>query len=86
MVVFPVSSKSWLQPVLDELANSSFPQAAHLRKWIKEALPTFKLNRHDDLRAQLDAMEFEEAWAGSVLHDEFMEWPTRGMHGGGYFV
>ena len=33
--------------------------------------------RMETARQELSAMHFEEAWAGSVLHDEFMEWQQR---------
>ena len=66
--------QSWLQPVLQELSQSSFRQAAALRRWLENVLPVLNPGRMETARQELSAMHFEEAWAGSVLHDEFMEW------------
>ena len=66
--------QSWLQPVLQELSASSFRQAAALRRWLENVLPVLNPGRMETARQELSAMHFEEAWAGSVLHDEFMEW------------
>jgi len=66
--------QSWLQPVLQELSQFSFKQAAPLRRWLENVLPVLNPGRMETARQELSAMHFEEAWAGSVLHDEFMEW------------
>jgi len=60
--------------VLQELSQSSFRQAAALRRWLENVLPVLNPGRMETARQELSAMHFEEAWAGSVLHDEFMEW------------
>jgi len=66
--------QSWLQPVLQELSQSSFKQAAPLRRWLENVLPVLNPGRMETAWQELSAMHFEGAWAGSVLHDEFMEW------------
>ncbi|MCP4060303.1 MAG: hypothetical protein GY738_24015, partial [Pseudoalteromonas sp.] len=66
--------QSWMQPVLDELTESGFAGAAHLRQWVRVTLPTLNLARHDEIKATMDVMRFEDAWAGTVLHDEHAEW------------
>ena len=66
--------QTWLQPVLQELSESNFRQAAPLRRWLQQVLPTLNPARMDVAREQLSAMGFEDAWAGTVLHDEHREW------------
>ncbi len=67
--------QSWMQPVLGEVTELGFEgAAAHLRQWVRVTLPTLNLARHDDIKATMDVMRFEDAWAGTVLHDEHAEW------------
>ena len=68
------SQGSWLRPILEELSTSNFKQAAQLRTWIQNTLPVLNPARMDEAIQQLNAMGFEDAWAGTVLHDEHAEW------------
>lgn len=65
---------NWMGPVLENLGNSSFSEGRKLRKWIQEVLPTINPSKPEEFVKQLDALDFENTWAGTALHEEFTGW------------